>query len=53
MSNEATTTGAVLFGQSAAAGQMVITTVWAVRPLGVAANGRTAPKLAKGNMFGR
>ncbi len=48
VANQATTTGAVLFGQSAGAGQMVVTTVWAVRPVAVAASGRVAPSPSQG-----
>lgn len=53
VANQATTTGAVLFGQSTAAGLMVVTTVWAVRPVAVAAGGRTAPQLTTGDLFTR
>ena len=51
--NPATTTGAVLFGQSTAAGLMVVTSVWAVRPVAIAAGGRTAPQEATGDLFTR
>jgi hypothetical protein len=51
VSNQATTTGAVLFAQSAAAGQMVVTTVWAVRPLAVSANPRTRTIPRTGDLF--
>lgn len=47
----ASTMGAVLFGKSAAAGEMTITTVWAVRPIAVNAGNGPAPKMAEGNAF--